>query len=530
MIYRFDDFELDTDRFELRQDGAVRPVEPQVFALIELLISNHDRMVSKDELNLRIWGGRVVSEAVVSSRIRSARRAIGDDGKTQRLIRTIHNRGFRFVGEPVVVDTIAVDRSIVPARPDDRSMPGLAQPSPDLAAEAGRPSIAVLPFEMLGADPRYETLADALAHDVIIELSRLHWLFVIARGSSFRFRGADVDLRAAADVLGVRYLLTGSVMIHGARSIVTAELVQANDGRVLWGDRLEGSLDDLLGLRLTIAARIVTALEMQIPINEANKAASQPTDNLDAWSAYHRGLWHMYRFNVHDNEIAARMFDRAISVDSSFARAHAGLSFTHFQNAFVGYSRDADHDRKLARQYAERSLELDPYDPFGNLTMGRADMLSGDLDRSATWFDRSIELSPNFAFAIYNRALVDAITGHGAESEQSVRKAITLSPLDPLHYAMLSTRALSHLVRKDYETAAMWAERGANAPNAHVLIQAIAAMAQELAGNRKAAEHWASKVRSPKSGYTQANFFRSFPFRDEATLAKAKAALKRLGL
>lgn len=526
MLYRFDDFELDTDRFELRRAGAVQPVEPQVFALIELLVSSHERMVSKDEINLRIWGGRVVSEAVVSSRIRSARRAIGDDGKTQRLIRTVHNRGFRFVGEPVAENIIAAARPAVAAQPGE---PAIAA-HPGLPAGSARPSIAVLPFQMLGADPRYETLADAVAHDVIIELSRLHWLFVIARGSSFRFRGADVDLRAAAGTLGVRYLLTGSVMIHGGRSIVTAELVQADDGQVLWGDRLEGSLDDLLGLRLTIAARIVSALEMRIPVNEATRSASLPTDSLDAWSAYHRGLWHMYRFNAHDNEIAARMFERAISVDDGFARAHAGLSFTHFQNAFVGYSRDPDKDRQLARQLAERSLELDPFDPFGNLTMGRADMLSGDLDRSATWFDRSIELSPNFAFAIYNRALVDAIGGQGAQSEENVKKAITLSPLDPLHYAMLATRALSHLVRGDYETAAIWAERGANAPNAHVLIQVIAVLAHELAGDRKAAEQRAIRVRNPNSGYKRANFFRAFPFRDEATLNAATAALKRLGL
>lgn len=526
MIYRFDNFELDTDRFELREGGVVRPVEPQVFALIELLVSNHDRMVSKDELNLRIWGGRVVSEAVVSSRIRSARRAIGDDGKAQRLIRTVHNRGFRFVGEPVQETQIVVDRPLEQALSGAQS----AALQPKQPEEAGRPSIAVLPFQMLGGDPRYEPLADAVSHDVIIELSRLHWLLVIARGSSFRFRGADVDLRSAADVLGVRYLLTGSVMVLDGRSIVMAELLQADDGRVLWGDRFEGALDDLLGLRLTIAARIVSALEMRIPVNEASKAAALPTGSLDAWSAYHRGLWHMYRFNAHDNEIAARMFDRAISVDGGFARAHAGLSFTHFQNAFVGYSSDPQNDRRLARHHAERSLELDPYDPFANLTMGRADMLSGDLDRSATWFDRSVELSPNFAFAIYNRALVDAISGHGAQSERNAVQAITLSPLDPLRYAMLATRALSYLVREEYEAAAMWAEQGANAPNAHVLILAIAAMSHELAGHRKEAEHWASKVLQSRSVYSRENFFRSFPFRDEATLASAKAALKRLGL
>ncbi len=534
MIYRFDEFELDTDRFELRRNGDIQPVEPQVFSLIELLVANHERMVDKDEINQRVWGGRVVSEAVLSSRIRSARRALGDDGKAQRLIRTVHNRGFRFVGgvaaENLVVPALRAADAAVTTGEEPAGQALVRATAPAAGVEPGRPSIAVLPFQMLGGGERYQTLADALAHDVIIELSRLHWLFVIARGSSFRFRGPDVDLAAAAEMLGVRYILTGSVMLDGRTSIVTAELSQADDGRVLWADRLEGPLDDLLTLRLTIAARIVTALEVRIPINEANRAAALPTENLDAWSAYHRGLWHMYRFNGHDNEIATRLFERAISVDGKFARAHAGLSFTHFQNVFLGYTRDTDNDRRLTRVHADRSLELDPLDPFANLTMGRVDMLNGDLDQSAAWFDRSIELSPNFAFAAYNRAWVDAIVGRGSESEETVTRAMALSPLDPMHYAMLSTRALSHIVREDYPTASEWAERGANAPNAHVLIFAIAALAHGLAGNQAAAERWASRLREPKSGYTQAKFFRAFPFRDDAVRARAKSAFGKLGL
>lgn len=526
MIYRFEDIEIDTDRFELRQSGVVRKVEPQVFALIELLVANHERMVSKDELNLRIWGGRVVSDAVVNSRIRSARRAIGDDGKAQRLIKTVHNRGFRFIGEPVAENVVATGFFAA----TDMPVEAISTESTDSPASTGRPSIAVLPFQMLSADRRYEMLADAVAHEVIVELSRLHWLFVIARGSSFRFREPHIDLRAASEVLGARYFLTGSVAIDGHRSIVTVELSHAGDSRVLWADRFEGTVDDLLGLRLTIAANVVTAIEVRIPMSEASRVAPIPTENLDSWSAYHRGLWHMYRFNSHDNEIAARMFCRAIEADRNFARAHAGLSFTHFQNAFVGYSKDAAAERRLAREHAERSMELDPLDPFANLTVGRAAMLVGDIDSSVSWFARSVELNPNYAFAIYNRALAQAILGIGGESEHGAMKAISLSPVDPLHYAMLATRALSHIVRDDYAAASEWAERGANAPNAHIHIRTIAALAHELAGNRQAAERRASEVRRTDPKYKQAMFFQAFPFHDERTLAVARAALKRLAI
>ncbi len=525
MIYTFDDIELDTDRFELKRGGTPQGVEPQVFALIEFLVENRSRMVSKDELNARIWGGRVVSDAAVNSRIRSARQIIGDDGRAQRLIKTVHGRGFRFIGEAVTANSISSGYF-------KESEPETA-PASDInpsATRGGRPSIAVLPFQLLSFDPRYDALGDALAHDVIVELSRLRWLFVIARGSSFRFRGADANLEQIGDVLGVRYVLTGSVAVEGKRSVVTAELSEVSDGGVIWADRFEGAVDDLLGLRLTLASSIVTAIEIRIPLSEATRVASLPTANLDSWSAYHRGLWHMFRFNAHDNEIAERMFRRALEADGNFARAHAGLSFTHFQDAFVGYAKNADVSRRLARDHADQGMALDSLDPFANLMMGRAIMLTGDLESAVPWIDRSVELNPNFAFAVYNRALTDAIVGQGPESERGAMKAISLSPVDPLHYAMLATRSLSHIVRRDYREASVWGERAANAPNAHIHIRAIAALAHQLAGNQEAASRWVASVRNLSSHYAQSQFFAAFPFHDETTLATVSAAFSRLGI
>lgn len=526
LIYRFEDTEIDTDRFELRRGGIARKVEPQVFALLELLVSNADHLVSKDELNLRIWGGRVVSDAVVNSRIRSARQAIGDDGKAQRLIRTVHKLGFRFVGS--AVGSNAALRSAVASigEPDRSAAPVRDKP----VGQDNRPSIAVLPLQLSSTEPRYAILADAVAHEVIVELSRLHWLFVIARGSSFRFRCPDADLQAAGRILGVRYLLTGGVAIDGRRSVVTIELCYAADSRVLWADKFEGPVDDLLALRLTIAARVVTALELRIPMLEAREAAKLPTDNLDSWSAYHRGLWHMYRFNAHDNEIAAHMFSRAIDADPNFARAHAGLSFTHFLNAFIGYTPDVAGERRRARAQAERGMELDPLDPFANLTMGRAHMLVGDIEGGRAWFERCVELNPNYAFAIYNRALADAVTGQGTNSEQGAVKAMTLSPIDPMLYAMLTTRALSYLVREDYAAARDWAQKGAEAPNAHLQIRVIAAVAHELAGDRSGADRWVSEIRRRDREYRRETFFEAFPFRDDKTRTAIRGALDRLGL
>lgn len=521
MIFRCGDIELDTDRFELRRSGIAQKIEPQVFALIELFFSNPDRMISKDELNLRIWGGRVVSEAVVNSRIRSARLAIGDDGKAQRLIRTVHRRGFRFVGQPEVEDTTAALVTIPPAAQAPPDAPG--------PAEGGPPSIAVLPFALVQGDPRHATLADAVAHELIVELSRLHSLFVIARGSSFRFRDAEVDLRMVGERLGARYVLTGTVAIEAPRSAVTVELVQAADGQVIWAERFDGRVDDLLALRTRVARDIVNAIDYRIPMAEAARTARLATADLDAWAAYHRGLWHMYRFNAHDNALAMQAFDRAVTADPHFARAHAGLSFTHFQSAFVGYDRDVSAEHRLARESAERSVALDPLDPFANLSMGRTEWLDGALERAFPWYERCIELNPNYAFAHYNRALADVIAGRGEQSDAGIGRAMALSPIDPLRYAHLATRAFACIVLGQHELACQWAEQGARAPNAHVHIFVIAALANELAGRHAAAVAWANDVRQRMPTYSVEHFFRAFPFRDAATCANIGSALARLG-
>ncbi|HET6599968.1 MAG TPA: winged helix-turn-helix domain-containing protein, partial [Burkholderiaceae bacterium] len=450
MIYRFEGFELDTARVELRVDGVLRAIEPQVFALLALLIENRERLVSRDEIIEKIWDGRVVSEAAVASRIKSARRALGDDGQTQRFIRTLHRQGLRFVAEARVLRT---------------ETPTLSDP--DLADAHARPSIAILPFEQIGAAGRYAALPDALPHELISELSRLRWLFVTARGSSFRLRATGADMGEIGRLLGVRYCLSGTVESGGARLIVTVELVDTRDGAIVWADRFEGPIDDVHQVRNEIRTRILAALEIRIPMHEAALARLSVSEDLDAWSAYHLGLQHMYRFNRQDNAAAAALFEQAVARDPGFARAHAGLSFVHFQSAFMHYGDDQAGQATLARQFAVRGLELDPIDPFVNFTMGRSFWLEGDLDSSLAWLERATAISPNYAQGIYARAWTETLAGRASEGRGHADLAMRLSPLDPLYYGMLGTRAFSHMVEGEDAEAAEWAERAARSPGAH---------------------------------------------------------------
>jgi len=524
MRFRFDQFELDTDLYQLRADDRAVHVEPLVFDLLSFLVQRPGQVVSRDAIIEHVWKGRFVSDATVSSCIKSARKALGDSGESQAYIRTVRGRGFQFAG------TVTSDEehpAVQVTSPTAVSPPAIGEGAIQVQSQ---PKIAVLPLFPLSPDPKLGLLGDAVAQEVILELSRLRWLFVIARGSSFQFRGQEIDLVRAASILGASYFLTGTILEQSGRFVVSVELSRSADNVVIWADRFDRAPAELMHMRSTLAGEIVGALESRIHQSEVLQTSNLATEHLGAWSAYHRGLWHMYRFTKRDNGIAADLFSHAVKLDQRFARGYAGLSFTHFQNAFLGFTGDVAEEKRMARMLADRSIAIDPLDPFVNLTMGRAEWINGDLERGLPWMERSISLSPNYAFAIYNSALVGTILGDGEENEKRVTKAMSLSPIDPLHYAMLATRALTHVVRAEFEAAVEWVDRAARSPNAHIQIFTMAAFVHELTGQSCRAADYVVRVKRTNPTYRRSDFLMSFPFRDEKTRGQVDAALARLGL
>jgi TolB-like protein len=515
MLHAFGDFELDVGRVELRARGVAIPVEPQVFALLKFLIENRDRMVTRDEIIDEVWGGRIVSDSAVASRIKSARQAVGDDGRTQHVIRTMHGQGFRFVADVTTTEAPAAARTS-------------ESPIAERLEPPTRPSIAVLPFRLVGiADPNFP-IADALPHDLIMELSRMHWLFVIARGSSFRFRGAAAELERVRSELNVQYCLTGVVELLGNSMSISVELADTRDKGIIWAERFRGEVGAVHEIRDEIVAAVIAALEVRIPLHEARQAQMKAPENLDAWSLYHLGLHHMFRFTQQDNAAASALFARAAAMDPDFARPHAGLSFTYFQDAFLRYGEHADAPR-LAQQAAAQCLERDPLDPFGQLTMGRSFWLRDDLEGSLPWLERASALNPSYAQARYSRGWAEALLGSAEQSRTNVDAALLLSPLDPLVYGMLGVRALSHIVREEFSAGAEWAERAANAPGAHALIEMIAMAAHSLNGNAPRAKAWAASVRARAGHLGRDDFLRAFPFRTPQTRKQISTTLASFG-
>ena len=526
MVYQFGAFELDVATIELRADGKLCSLEPQVFALLALLVENRDRVVSKEEIIEKVWDGRIVSDAAIASRVKSARQALGDDGRSQRFIRTLHRRGFRFVAE-VRTSGRAAAHSVAESSGASADLSlGAAVKELD---RISRPSLAVLPFRLIGNHARYAALASAVPDELITDLSRLRWLFVTARGSSFRLSASDSEFSEIGRLLRVRYCLWGTIEVSEKRLTVTVDLVDTLDGGIVWADRFSGRIDDVHQMREDIRSRVLVALEIRIPIHEATRARQAVPEDLDAWSAYHLGLQHVYRFNRVDNAAAASLFQRAVALDPCFARAHAGLSFAHFQTVFMRYTDDITAEISHARRCAERGLELDPLDPFVNFTMGRTYWVEGDLDSSLGWLERATRISPNYAQGIYAQAWTEALSGHARAGRRNVDLAMRLSPIDPLYYAMLATRGFTHMVLGEDAEAAEWADRAARSPGAHVLIAMVAAVTQAVKGDGQRAATWAANVRERSSALNRDDFFRAFPMKTETMRARTLHALTQLG-
>jgi TolB-like protein len=319
VVLAFGDYRLDIERRELRHGADVIGLEPKAFDLLTFLMLHRDRVVTKDDLLQGVWGGRIVSESALTTRINAVRRALGDDGTEQRLVRTFTRKGVRFVGEVTELS--------------DPTMPASGDSPSRALAAADKPSIAVLPFQNMSADPDQEFFADGIAEDVITALSRYPSLFVIARSSCLTYRGRAVDVKEVGRELGVRYVLQGSLRKSGDRIRVTAQLVEAETGRHVWANRYDRDLADIFAVQDEIAQVVTIAIAPAIDQVERQRAVRKPPASLDAWAAYQRGLWHLSSATAAGNALAEQFLQQAIDLDPTFAGAHSALAWALLTSA-----------------------------------------------------------------------------------------------------------------------------------------------------------------------------------------------------
>lgn len=415
-----------------------------------------------------------------------------------------------------VAPAVAVASS--PPPPAVRAVAPLSvEPSP-----RRRASVAVMPFVDV-AQPGAGPIAEGVTDDIITRLAKLRVLFVIARGTVYALGARGISSHEAGQILHVDYVVSGKVRRHDRRVSVAVELAETTDGRIVWADELAAVGDETFALLDSVVDRIVAVVAEEIETAESQRALLRPPSSLDAWEAYHRGLWHMYRFNGPDNRLAEGFFRSAVKLDPTFARAFAGLSFTHFQNAFLDLATDRDREIDLAFHTAGESMLADDRDPAAHWAMGRALWLRGEQDESLAELHRSIELSPNFALGHYTLGFVLSQRGDPQSAIDATNHSRELSPFDPLQFAMLASRALAHLRRGEHEEAAHWAVKAAARPNAHAHILAIAAECLALSGRRDEARRFIARIRERIPHYNVDDFLRAFRF-----AADTEALFRRL--
>jgi TolB-like protein len=445
--YVFDDCVLDADRRELRRGGQLCAVEPKVFDLLLYVIGNRERVVSRDDLIAHVWNGRIVSESSLASCINAARTAIGDTGQAQRLIKTLPRKGIRFVGhlQEERAYTEEMGRLAVAA---DRAAPRRVE----------LPSIAVLPFANMSGDTNEDYFADGMADEIITALSCCPWLLVIARNSSFSYKGRSVDVRHVGRDLGARYVLEGGVRRSGNRLRLTAQLVDASSGAHMWADRFEGEINDVFSLQDRITERVVAAIEPKVRLAEIERVRHKPAANLDAYDLLLRALQLEHEFTEESFAQALQHLRQAIAIDPTYAPALALAAYCCVERRVQGWAENPEGEASEGLAFATRAVELAGDDAnvlWMSAYAGRS--LGMDRDLATRLLERSISLNPNSAMALTAAAINKALFQPG-ETLQLLDRAGRLNPRDPRAWIAEWTRAFAYFVLEQYDDAAIWAK------------------------------------------------------------------------
>jgi adenylate cyclase len=396
-----------------------------------------------------------------------------------------------------------------------------------------KPSIAVLPFDNMSDDQEQEYFADGISEDLITALSKIRWFFVIARNSSFTYKGQAVEVTQIARELGVRYVIEGSVRKAGSRVRITAQLIDATTGRHVWAERYDRDLADIFELQDEMAQTIAGAVEPELSAAERERAARKAPENLDAWETYQRGLWHLWSFTRGDNTEAQRVLRRAQELDPSFATAYAFESYSHYLDAMLGFSEAPGESLTAALTAAKRALALDDKDPVAYFALGRVYMMHGKHDASVAELETAISLNPSFAMAYHGLGSALMLSGRLEEAAEALDKAIRLSPRDPVLWGMMCFRSMTCSLLQQYEAAAEWGRRAAHEPRAAkggYWAYAVLASALGNLGRTAEAREALDEALRQKPDLSLAYLEKTLPTKELGALEPYLAGLRKAGL
>lgn len=522
MQFIFTDHMLVTERRELRRGATAIDVEPQVFDLLVYLVQNRERVVSKDDLIASIWRGRVVSDSTIASRINAARKAIGDSGDDQKLIRTIARKGIRFVG---AVRTRTEGDAPAPdaAAPND-----VQEPARPALPRFDRPAIAVLPFVNMSGELEQDYFSDGISEDIITALSKLRWFYVIARNSSFTYKGKAVHLKQIAEELGVGYVVEGSVRKSGERVRITAQLNDVATGSHLWAERYDRSLADVFAVQDEITDAVVAAIEPQLYAAEDFRARRKPPESLDAWELVMRALPHFWRVTRQDNIVAQALLEKAIALDPHYGQALGVLAVSHSFGIHMGWE-----DRTTALPPAESAalaaIRADSEDPWARLAAGSVHVQLGRHDDALAELELALRLNPNLPLARGVYGLVLSYCGRWTEATDAARRALRLSPRDPFAAVYNAVAAHAEFVGRNYDEAVRLAREAVRQRSDFAGAHRVLTSAAAMAGDSELAKAALQELRRAQPNISLA-WIAKLPIKEAAQREHTIEAFRRAGL
>jgi TolB-like protein len=481
-------------------------------------------VVSKDDLIASVWGGRIVSDSTLTSRINAARRALGDSGNAQKLIRTIPRKGLRFVGAVRTQPEGAAPARVAPQPTDESASP--ARPAPPLP---DRPAIAVLPFANMTGDPGQEYFSDGISEDIITALSKLRWFLVIARNSSFVYKNKPVHLKQVAEELGVGYVVEGSVRRGGDRVRITAQLNNASTGSHIWAERYDRDLADVFAVQDEITEAIVAAIEPLLYAAENFRATRKPPDSMDAWDLLMRALSHYWRVTRQDNVAAQALLEKAVAIDPNYGRALGVLATSHTFGAHMGWEK-IEAVAPIAERAAQSAILADSEDPWAHLALGGVYLFARRFDDSLAEFEMALTLNPNFSLAQGYYGLTLSYCGRWEDGSLAAGRALRLSPRDPFSAVYNGIASYAQFVGRNYREAIRLAREGIRLRGDFVGAHRVLTAAAGMAGQAEVATAALTELRRAQPNISLDWIASQMPIKHEADREHYLQGFRRAGL
>lgn len=527
MIYQFDKFAIDTCNFQLRKDEAPIDLEPKVFDLLAYLIANRDKLVTRDELFENLWTGQVVSDTSLSNQIKAARRAIDDDGKRQARIKTVFGRGYQFIAEVIEQQP-----------PDPSTGPGHMQIAREVKSDS-RPSIAVLPFTNLNNDPEFDYISDGITEDILIGLCRFRTLLVIARGSTFLFKGKAVDPVEVAQKLDAEYLLEGSVRIVGERVRITTELVEGAGGKDVWAETYDRVLDDVFSVQDDVTQRIISTLASRLEKVGREAALKKNKDALTVHDLLLRARHYYPDWDGTQDGIlrARKLYERALELDPDCAAALSGMACTYNIESNSDWTPDREAAAAHSFEYARKALMLDDRDSNAHMIMACSYRdIRIDLDMAEKHIDKAIQSNPNDYWNYCCKSNLLTIAGRYEESVSCSHEAIRRNPLLP-DTCLNSIGLAEYFLTKYKEAAATFGESLNPKPPVHAYIAACCAHLGMMDRATFAAESFQHEnrkqplIETPSDPESWCDYWRRvWHFKDQAMMDHLLDGLRKAGI